>query len=853
MQTTADSISQRFAECVARHAARVAVSAPAGQWTYAELDRRASFLAAEILDKLGETSEPVALLMEHDAPLIATIFGALKANKIYLALDPNHPAEQLAAILSSSGARLLLADDPNLALANSLASGPLKIFPVTRSGLVDLPARIFPEISGDDGAWLMFTSGSTGGPKGVWQNHRGLVQEADVYAELIGLKPDDRVALLAACGLAASGATLFATLLNGATLCPFHLRTQGVGRLADWLPRENITIFHSVPTVFRHLARAAENKNSFASVRVVRLGGEPVLRGDVEIFRRQCPDDCRFIQSLSSTETGMICTLTMDQQTPLPPGRVAAGFPVRGVEVFLVDENKRPVAAGSEGRIAVRSARLRQGYWRQPELTAENFLPDIQDSSRRIFISNDLGRFLADGSLEHLGRADQMMKIRGQRVDLGEIEAAVLATGLAREAVVIGRKDESGEEHLAAYFVPCAGADVSLQNFRGRLRRQFPEYMIPGDFIPLEKLPQTPGGKIDRRALPSPARPETKLSRARKPRDLVETRLARIWKSVLNVSSVGRADDFFQLGGTSLQSVEVLLRIEELFGVALPPSTLAERSTVEKLAELLTDHVVIPAPTPLVTLREGGVGRPLFLIHSGQGDVTSYGLLARRLTGRPIYGLQSVGLQGESWPLMSIKAMAQCYLREIKDKDSTGPYLLGATCMGGMVAFEIARQLVGEGRKVALLAFFDVNYPLPQNRHPDWIERFYGPWRDRVRDGARMFRWFVIRAAGFGRSPRGRADYRRFVAHMNSRAFRRYRPEFFPGEIKLFNTVNAKFAREDLRLRMRQYAEISQVISIPGDRSTLYVPPAVDELAWQLQNILESVDGSARGLNLHLE
>ncbi len=843
MNTTvsSESIPGRFARAVAEFASNIAVNAPAGRWTYTELDRRSDFIAAEILQRLGEKSEPVALLLEHEAPLIAAIFGVLKAGKIYVALDPHHPPEPLAAILASSGARLLLADPANRSLANSLASGPEWVC-IVPENLPGKPLRtVLPEITGDTGAWLMFTSGSTGAPKGVWQNHHGLVAEADVYAELAGITPDDRVSLLASCGLSASGATLFATLLNGATLCLFHLRSQGVERLAGWLPHERITVFHSVPTVFRHLARAADGKNSFGSVRLIRLGGEPVLRGDVELFQRLCPDHCRLMQSLSSTETGLICTFTMDKQTALPGPRVSAGRAVPGVDVFLVDDKNQPVKDGGEGKIAVRGPRLRQGYWRQPEQTAENFLADAGEPGLRVFISNDLGKFLPDGSLEHLGRADRLVKIRGQRVDLGEVEAALLATGLATEAVVIAREDASGEKRLAAYIVPRADADVSAQHLRKGLLRQLPEHMVPNDFVPLERLPQTAAGKIDRHALPqpSPRRIKKALSREQSPRDAIDRRLTGIWETVLNLSPIGRTDDFFELGGTSLQSVEVLLHIEELFAVSLPPSTLVEYSTIEKLAGLLSDQAAMPPPNPLVKLRDGDGGHPLFLIHTGHGDVTSFGLLARRLPNRPIYGLQSIGLQGDSWPLMSVPAMARRYLPEIIAKDPTGPYLLVGACMGGLVALELAQMLVQQDRQVGLLALLDTPHLLRRRQQPGWKEKLYRPARDILKDWLRILRWAITRASGLGRGARWLAEYRRFVTNMNFRAGRFYQPKPYPGTITLFLAGGKDYSMEDRRLLLRPYAKDSTVITIPTGHVGLFVKPAVDELARQLQNILE--------------
>jgi amino acid adenylation domain-containing protein len=843
MQTEANSIPERFAQIAARHAGRIAVNAPGAKWTYAELDRRSDFIAGEIFNRLGETSGPVALLLEHDAPLIAGILGALKAGKIYLALDPHQPKDRLAGVLAASQTKILLADKSNLKLANLLASENLKVLEIAENFSSSATRINFPKIPADAGAWLMFTSGSTGTPKGVWQNHRGVIHHADIYRELIQLSPDDRLSLLTSCSLAASATHLFSALLNGAALCLFHVRSQGVERLAGWLRDRRISVYHSVPAIFRQLARTAEKK-SFETLRLIRLGGEPVLGSDVELFRQRCPDHCRLLHALSSTETGLISAMMIDKQAVLRDRRVPVGCAVQDTEIILLNGENRPVENGGEGKIAIRSAHLSQGYWHQPELTAEKFLADGRDPHFRIFISNDLGKFLPDGSLQHLGRADQLIKIRGQRVDLGEVEAALLATKLAKEAVVIAREAKSGEKRLAAYFVPRADADASPQNFRRELRGQLPDYMIPTDFVFLEKLPQTAGGKIDRRALPSPPPPATKnrLSRGQRPHDVVETRLARIWQSALNISPIARTDDFFELGGTSLQSVEVLLHIEELFGVSLPPSTLAEHSTIEKLAVLLVDHAIIPSPSPLVKLREGAGGRPLFLIHSGQGDVASYGLLTRRLPGRPIYGLQSVGLHGESWPLMSVPAMARRYLPEIIAQDSTGPYLIAGTCMGGMVALELAQLLVQRGRQVGLLALLDSLHPQQSWGHHEWREKFYGAVRDPVRDAFRTLRWSLIRAGGLGRSTRWLPAYRRFVTHMNSRANRCYKLKPYPGTVTIFITAETKFPKEDRRLLLRPYAKASHIITISGNRTGLFTKPTVDELARQLQICLESAE-----------
>lgn len=835
-----ESVPDRLAQTVAQYGDRIAVSAPAGEWTYQELDQRSDLIAFEIISRLGGNSESVALLMEHDAPLIAAILGTLKANKIYVALEPAHPPETLAAMLDASNARLLLADAKNLPLAASIASPKLTVLPVSQTFSGDGRQISLPDVSSNNDAWLMFTSGSTGSPKGVWQNHRGLVQEGEAYAELAGVTPDDRVALLASCSLAASGSTLFATLLRGAALYPFYIRSQGTERLAGWLEEKRITVLHTVPTVFRQLGRADANKSSFNAMRLVRLGGEPVLRIDVEVFRKYWPENCQLMQSMSSTETGIICASIINGETTPSNGRVPVGRPVPGVEVFLIDEKNQPIKNGGEGRIAVRSTRLKQGYWRQPQLTIEKFVPDGRDPKLRTFISNDLGRFLPDGSLEHLGRADLIVKIHGQRVDLGELETMLLATGFAREAIVIAHEDKPGEKRLLCFFVPRAEA-ASPEEVSHQLRAKIPAYMVPADFIALEKFPQTVSGKVDRGALRPLTSIETKkiLSRSNRPRDILDKRLMDIWESALRISPISRKDDFFELGGTSLQSVEILRRIEELFGLSLPPSLLVEYNTIEKLSDLLTSRRAAYSPNVLVTLREGGQGRPLFLIHSAWGDVASYGLLARRLPGSSIYGLQSVGLHGESWPLTDLPSMARRYLPEILSCDPTGPYKLAGTCMGGMVAFELAQILVQQGKKVSFLGLLDTQYPFPKSwKKPLWKKAYYA-LSTPARDGWQVLRWRIIRGLGLGQSDRFLSAWRRYIWRTNGRAFRRYRSSIFPGKITFFNTTESQFDYEDPRSMLLSMAQTAQVIKIAGKRSGLFQKPMVDELAEQLLKEME--------------
>ena len=702
-----ESIPSRFDRVASRFPERTAISAPGAKWTYAELSQRANFIAGQLLNRLGDKSQPVALLMEYDAPLIAAIFAVLKAGKIYLALDPNDSNDRLAAILADSEPRLLITDQKNSSLAGSLAAGQLSILQVVDDFTAPPTHTNFPEVPGEAGAWLMYTSGSTGPPKAVWQNHRGIVHDADVYSELIQLTPDDRLSMLTSCSLAASATQLFTALLNGAMLCQFHVRSQGAQRLAIWLCEQGITIYHSVPTVFRQLTRAASDNGPFANLRLIRLGGEPVLRNDVEIFRQRCPDDCRLMNALSSTETGPISAEIIEKNTVLPDGRVPVGRAVRDVEIFLTDEQGHPVAKGCNGRIAVRSACLRQGYWRRPDETAEKFRIDPHVPDTRIFITNDLGRFLPDGNLEHLGRVDEVVKIGGLRVDLVEVETALRASNLVEEAVVTALQDPSDGYRLVACVVPRAKTDGSSHVWRGALQQLLPG---PSRLLVLQELPLLGNGKIDRVYLSKKAAElPTKAKERRDTVDALELQLVRIWEKVLAVEAVATTDDFFALGGDSLAAVTMLAAVEKFCGVALPISCLLEATAVQKLADLIRSGGLGETDLRLVALRLRGNKPPLYWVPWGEsGSALAFRMLARYLPeDQPIFAFQPRRLDGRSPYLYSVEEMAKSYVDVLRAHQPPGPYYLCGASFGGVVAFEMARRLVIEGEEVRFLGLLD--------------------------------------------------------------------------------------------------------------------------------------------------
>lgn len=586
------SVSSRFEEQVRRYPGRLAAKTERHELTYDALNQNANGVARAILARRGEGGEPIALLLAHDAPLIAAILGVLKSGKFYVPLDPSFPEARNSSILEDSQAGLVLTDDQNLAMAETLAGRKTSVLNVTEIGSA-FPADN-PGLAIDPGAiaYLIYTSGSTGRPKGVLQLHRNLLHNMMKYTNTAHLRAEDRFSLLASCSVSASRPDIFGALLNGGSVFPFRVREEGLASLADWLVQQEITVYHSVPTLFRHLLESVAEQTIFPRVRLVKLGGELVYGKDVELYRKHFSSSCLLYAGLGGSEMGNVRVFLLDKQTEFTGSAVPAGFAMEDTEVLLLDENGQEVGPGCIGEIAIRSAYLSPGYWRRPDLTEAAFAPDPAAGSLRIYRSGDLGRLRPDGCLEHLGRKDFQVKVRGHRVELAEIEMALLDLPTVKETVVLAREDAKGEKDLVAFVVPRAEAVPPTPELRLSLQKKLPDYMVPSDYVFLEALPLTPNGKVDRRALSNFDRaPRDRPGLFTPPRTPVEHELAGIWAHVFGLERVGIHDNFLEMGGHSLTAMGIISRIGEVFGVELAPRSLWEAPSVAQMAALIVERL----------------------------------------------------------------------------------------------------------------------------------------------------------------------------------------------------------------------------------------------------------------------
>jgi amino acid adenylation domain-containing protein len=587
------SIPERFERQVRKYSNQVAIKANGQSATYSELNRTANQIGRGILAQCKGSANAVGLLLEKSVPMMAAMLGALKAARTYVPLDPAHPAARLGHILDDAETELIVTNNRFLSFAQPMARDGRRLLNVDEdvsgfsSGDIGLP------VNPDAPCYIIYTSGSTGEPKGVVQNHRNVLHNIMRHTNSLRLCAADRLTLLASCATGQAVTGIYGALLNGASVYAFDVKEEGFTRLAAWLAENEITVYHSSASVFRNFAESLSGDEDFSTLRFIKLGSEPVSKREVELFRKNFASGCVLVNTLSSTEAGPVRQYMMANSAG-SDGNVAGnmagnivpvGFPLDDLRVRLLDQAGEEVGVDAVGEICIESPYVSPGYWRRPELTSRSFSPSPAAEGQRIYRSGDVGRMDREGCLTYLGRKDSRVKIRGFAVEIAEVEAALRSiAGISDMAVVA--QDCGNEQRLVAYVVPRQGLTLSVTTMRKHLSGLLPEFMIPSVFVTLEVLPRTPGGKIDRSALPTiqVSRPglDTPLVNARTP---FEQSVAALWMDVLGISPVGVNDNFFELGGTSLKAAQVLSRLQRAYDMDVSMRSFFESPTVAGLAQ----------------------------------------------------------------------------------------------------------------------------------------------------------------------------------------------------------------------------------------------------------------------------
>ena len=706
------SLPARFARVVAARPAALAVVHEDERLTYEEVDRRSGALAALIARSAPAPGAPVVILAADPVAAILSVLATWKAGKLCAPLNPSHPPAHIGATVRDAGAALVLTDGvPADAIETLPPDLPrLRVDRLDRLERTDPPR---PSILPGDPACLLYTSGSTGAPKGVLRSHRTVLYRARCSLTSHGIGPDDRLSLLHSLSFTAGIRDLAAAFCAGAVLLPWDVKRAGPRGLAAWIERAGITVLGSGVSMIRPLLAEPRVAGQLASVRVVHLGSEPLYRQDVERFNDRFAPGCLLVAGYGSTEFAPIVESAIHHDTPLPAGRVPAGYPLDGVEVLVLGDEGQRLAPGHAGEVAVRSRFLADGYWRRPELTRARFHPDATDPTMRIYRTGDVGRLGPDGCLELLGRTDAQVKVRGYRVHPGEVEAALTEHEAIRQAVVKAAPGPTGEPRLVAYLVSAIDPPPAPGPLRRFLLERLPAYLMPSAFVMLDTMPLNANGKADLAALPPPPARPPRSEPFVSPRSPLEHQIAGIWEGLFGIAPIGASDDFFDLGGDSLLAAALVSAIEETCGRSLAPSVLLEAPTVRALAAaLLREDRAFDEP--LTVLRASGARAPLFFVHNDHGRGLYTHALGRALDpDRPVYAIHLHGLGTRPLP-DTVEAIAADRVRAVRAACPHGPYVLGGHCYGGLVALEMARQLRASGERVEAVVMVDS--PAPARR-----------------------------------------------------------------------------------------------------------------------------------------
>ncbi len=877
------SVHERFLEQAAKRPEAVAVSESGGNWTYAELERLSGGLA-EWLGRQGiGRGDVVAIYGHRSGSLVLAILGVLRAGAAFCILDPAYPASRLCENLKTARPKgwiqIAKAGKPPqslLTLVERMVGNCRLNLPQTHEAthLAEWAAvQISPtETEPDSLAYVTFTSGTTGEPKCILGTHRPLSHFVGWHCESFGLQQTDRFSMLSGLAHDPLLRDVFTALWLGATLCiPEADEILAPGYLAEWMHKFQITVSHLTPAMGALVAESATTR--LTALRYAFFGGDLLTYRVAALLNRISPT-AQIVNFYGTTETPQAMawhSIALAQLAGCEDDEARAGRPVPignaipDVQVLILNRAGGLAGPGEIGEIFVRTPYLTLGYANDEELTRERFVvnPFTGRNEDRLYRTGDLGRYRPDGIVEFAGRSDKQIKIRGYRIELGEIEAALAAHESVRQCVVVASEKQTNDQRLVAYVVPAVAERATVQDLRAHLNTLLPDYMIPSAFVFIDAIPLSPNGKVNRSALPISDLPVARVAYV-PPRNQVERVMAEIWAEVLGVQKVGVFEHFFDLGGHSLSATRLIARLRSALQIDLPLRSIFIEPTIAGMSK----HIRYDAPTRtyrymsvmprwnrLVPAQPKGSRIPLFLV-AGYMDVDDTLLVLSRIfphlgLDQPVHGFQPRWLDGHSETYSCVDEIAHEFVTELRSFQPEGPYLLGGDCVGGVVAMEMARELLRQGAEVGLLVMFDTERPtalrallanlrvaLRRGKHIAAVigEIVQGKHRSRmqlIRDLVRR-KLGTVQPERLGESApdsvrRSRLDYRRMIY--------RHRVKKYAGRITLI--VNEKQLRVDKKMGWNGVALGGlEIHSTPGDHSTRYTLHS-KEFAKRLLDCLE--------------
>ena len=798
--------------------------------------------------------------------MLISLLATLKLGAIYIPLDPINPIERLQVILEDVDASFLISHTP---LKNRLPnfkgtilfceeSHKNKFQPIIQNGSTP---------RADDLAYIIYTSGSTGKPKGIAIPHYAVIDHHLAIIDKFKVNQDDKILAVASIAFDPSVQDFFMPLFVGGQVIIANKEAVKDGFiLKDLIKQTTPTFMQATPSTWKMLLLAGwQNSPQLKAL----SGGEglskelakDLLANTKEVWNIYGPSETTIWSTTKQIHKDLLNDLSFSY---LPVGK-----PINNVKIFILDKNQQPVPIGVGGEIYIAGIGVAPfGYYQLPELTVKTFISNpfsIDKNDQILYRTGDRGRYLANGDIEYLNRGDKQVKIRGYRIELGDIETAIgQYTGVQENRVMV-REDQPNDKRLAAYLIVEKQQSFSIDSLKRFLKTQLPEYMIPAAFVLMDQFPMTVSKKVDRNKLPVPKWAKTTEKQAfLAPISATEKTLASVWKELLGLDQISVHDDFFELGGHSLIAVSMMAKIEKTIGRKVPLAALLKYSTINKLAFLLDEKEETNFGGSLVPIKTTGNKPPLYLIHGGGLHVLMFQTLAIHMDeDQPIYALQAKGLNGEGEPLDRIEDMAAHYLQEIQKINPNGPFALAGYSFGGLIAFEMAKQLKAEQKQLLMLGVFDTVIK------PE-LTNFEGSFSEKVSTIGKKLAWNLKDMVN---NPSGNLSYRKYVYQRrlnnwkhkvfkdnttvtdneaqlaamvnksNFEAWKNYKITPYEGDLFLFRAKEQRFFIEDSDFLGWTPFINGKIITldVPGDHLSLFNPPNGEVFAKILQELLDNI------------
>lgn len=729
------TIGQAIRATAQEFPAHIALQDRHGSYSFEQLLHYSSGISNTLFHHHTAIGDRVVLLLNQGKDAVAAMLGVLDAGACFIPIDAREPVERLQYIINDCQPRLVLTDSANIATITACLPDRLVINIDDIDDSIAIASQ--PIINADNPAYIFYTSGSTGNPKGVCQNHRNVLHFSSTYANTLGINHLDRLSMLYSMNFSASNMDIFSGLLRGATICFYDLKNRGSAELEQWLNQEQITVLHTVPSVFRHLLNNTTTGHIYTAIRAIDLGGEAVYASDIQLLKTYFTPECICFNHLAATEASVIAQHKIDPGKTYDKGLLPVGPAANGMAIRVLDSNGNNAAIDETGEIILESDFLSTGYWNLPEQSDKAF--GISANGKRYYRSGDLGFFNATGELNYVGRNDFRVKINGQTIELGEIEACLIALPDIDEAIVIAHQHNEDTDKVLVAFYLTQSTTINPAQLRTALMNTLPAYMIPAHFIVRESFPATSTGKIDRKKL-LPEIHEITLSNTeiQLPETALEKNVGLIFSSLLKTSQVDRNQTFFEQGGNSLLAMNLVMLLEKNYQIDIPLELINNNASIANIALYLDSQIQLGKTAShntqttnsslLVPLKIHDKPYNLFMVHGRDGHAMVSPHFSELLSGNhSLYAIRARGLKHGERPGLNIEGMAADYIREIRTVQPEGPYFISGLCAGSVIALEMAKQLTRIGESVAPVILFDP--PLRTTKQTPLAQR-----RDLLRD-----------------------------------------------------------------------------------------------------------------------